>query len=247
MIKPQTLKFLNNLRQYNNRDWFEAHRDEYQLAKENMNAFAEAVKAKLSETDAIERYRVYRIYRDLRFTKDRSRPYKEHWDGYLYRAGAERRGGYVFRIAPGLARPGLDGPGLARPAVATAGLDGPHGGSQVGGGFFGPNREDLLRIRQELAFDSQPLDDITQHPDFTKAFGTLQGEEVKTAPQGFSQEHPNIRWIRKKQFYALRSFSDEEVLRSDFVEQTVTTFRALRPFFDYMSEVLTTNADGEVV
>ena len=109
------------------------------------------------------------------------------------------------------------------------------------------NREDLLRIRQELAFDSQPLDKITQHPDFTKAFGALQGEEVKTAPQGFAKDHPSIRWIRRKQFYALRSFTDEEVLRPDFVEQTVATFRALRPFFDYMSEVLTTNADGEAI
>ena len=225
MITQHTLQFLKNVRQNNNRDWFEAHKDDYLAAKENVTAFAEAVYAELNQTDVIAKYYVYRIYRDLRFTKDKTHPYKEHLDAYLYRAGAERRGGYVFRIAPG--------------------LDGPNGDSQVGGGFFGPNKEDLLRIRQELAFGSQPIEKITQHPDFVRYFGTLQGEEVKTSPRGFEADQPGIEWIRKKQFYALRSFSDEEVLRADFVEQTVTTFRVLRPFFDYMSEVLTTNADGE--
>ena len=221
MITQHTLQFLKNVRQNNNRDWFEAHKDDYLAAKENVTAFAEAVYAELNQTDVIATYYVYRIYRDLRFTKDKTHPYKEHLDAYLYRAGAKRRGGYVFRIAPG-------------------------GGSQVGGGFFGPNKEDLLRIRQELAFGSQPIEKITQHPDFVRYFSTLQGEEVKTAPRGFEADQPGIDWIRKKQFYALRSCSDEEVLHGDFVEQTVTTFRALRPFFDYMSEVLTTNADGEV-
>ena len=221
-ITKPTLRFLTDLRLNNNRDWFEAHKDDYLAAKENVTAFAEAVYAELNQTDVIAKYYVYRIYRDLRFTKDKTHPYKEHLDAYLYRAGAERRGGYVFRIAPG-------------------------GGSQVGGGFFGPNKEDLLRIRQELAFDCQPTAEITQHPDFVRYFSSLQGEAVKTAPRGFAKDHPSIAWLRKKQFYALRPFSDEEVLQPDFLEQTVATFRALRPFFDYMSEVLTTNADGEVV
>ncbi len=145
MITQHTLQFLKNVRQNNNRDWFEAHKDDYLAAKENVTAFAEAVYAELNRTDVIAKYYVYRIYRDLRFTKDKTHPYKEHLDAYLYRAGAERRGGYVFRIAPG--------------------LDGPNGDSQVGGGFFGPNKEDLLRIRQELAFGSQPIEKITQHPD----------------------------------------------------------------------------------
>ncbi len=222
MITPQTLQFLRRLRQNNERVWFEAHKQDYLAAKADVTAFAEAVRAALNKNDVIERYRVYRIYRDLRFAKDKSRPYKEHLDGYFTRAGAERRGGYVFRVAP-------------------------DGNSQAGGGFFGPNRDDLLRIRQELAFDSAPVEEITRQEHFTRYFGQLQGETLKTAPQGFAKDHPNIEWIRRKQFYALRSFTDEEVVRQDFVEQTVTTLQALRPFFDYMSVVLTTNADGEAI
>lgn len=220
MITESTLQFLADLRANNDRDWFEAHKDGCLAAKENVTAFAEAVTAELNQTDEIAKCYVYRIYRDLRFAKDKTHPYKDHLDAYLYRAGEQRRGGYVFRI-------------------------GTNGGSQVGGGFFGPNKEDLLRIRRELEFDGRSIETIAQHPDFVRHFGQLQGDAVKTAPKGFEKNHLNISWIRMKQFYALRSFTDQEVLHADFMEQTVVTFRALRPFFDYMSEVLTTNADGE--
>ena len=219
-IAEHTLHFLTDLHLNNNRDWFETHKDDYLAAKENVTAFAEAVYAELNQTDVIAKYYVYRIYRDLRFTKDKTHPYKEHLDAYLYRAGAERRGGYVFRI-------------------------GTNGDSQVGGGFFGPNKDDLLRIRRELEFDSEPIEAIIQHPDFMRYFGALRGDAVKTAPKGFDKNHSNIAWIRRKQFYALRPFTEEEVLRPDFLAETVAAFRALRPFFNYMSEVLTTNADGE--
>ncbi len=220
MIDKSTLQFLAELRANNHREWFEVHKEECLAAKENVTAFAEAVTAGLNQTDEIAKCYLYRIYRDLRFAKDKTHPYKDHLDAYLYRSGAARRGGYVFRI-------------------------GTNGGSQAGGGFFGPNKEDMLRIRRELEFDSRPINTITQHPDFVRHFEQLQGEAVKTAPKGFNRHHPNINWIQKKQFYALRPFTDQEVLRADFAEQTVATFRALRPFFDYMSEVLTTNADGE--
>ena len=221
MIKKATLHFLSALRRHNDRAWFEEHKHDYRAAQENVTAFAEALKTVLNETDVVVEHRVYRIYRDIRFSPDKT-PYKDHWDGYFYRAGAERRGGYVFRI-------------------------GTSGASQVGGGFFGPEKDDLLRIRRELEADRQSMDAITRDSMFVKHFGALRGEEVKTAPRGFDKDHPHIDWIRKKQFLALRPFSDEEVLRADFIEQVGEAYRALRPFFDYMSAVLTTNADGEVI
>jgi uncharacterized protein (DUF2461 family) len=78
-------------------------------------------------------------------------------------------------------------------------------------------------------------------------YGELLGNGVKTAPKGFDKEHPNIDLIRKKQFYALRKFSDKEVLAKDFVDQAVDTYRTIRPFFNYMSDVLTTNLNGESI
>jgi uncharacterized protein (DUF2461 family) len=81
--------------------------------------------------------------------------------------------------------------------------------------------------------------------EFKKTFGALRGEEVKTAPRGFEIEDPAIDLIRKKQFYVLREFTDEEVLSSDFLEQVNHSFKVIRPYFDYMSLVLTTDLNGE--
>ena len=91
------------------------------------------------------------------------------------------------------------------------------------------------------------IDSIVDSPDFRKYFGELIGDGVATAPRGFDKNHPNIHWIRKKQWYVLRKFTDEQVLDVSFSDEVHQTYLAIRPFFDYMSEVLTTNLDGESI
>ena len=81
-------------------------------------------------------------------------------------------------------------------------------------------------------------------PHFKNTWGTLEGEEVKTAPKGFSKEDPNIDLIRKKMYLFRKNYTDEEVLRPDFLEQVTTDFKTVRPFLDYMSSVLTTDLNG---
>jgi len=220
MIQKSTLDFLKKLRNNNDRDWFNAHKDQYKAAKANVEKFIQEVEMGLNETDVIETHKLYRIYRDIRFSRDKT-PYKTYLSGYFRRAGAERRGGYFFSIEPGR--------------------------SMAGGGFYGPNKEDLKRIRKEFEMDGQTIKKIIETPQFVDTFGELKGDGVKTAPQGFSRDHPNIELIRKKQFYAMRQFADEEVLSEDFVGKVVETYRAIRPFFDYMSEVLTTDLNGEKI
>jgi len=78
-----------------------------------------------------------------------------------------------------------------------------------------------------------------------KYFGELKGESVKTAPRGFDKNHPAIDLIRKKQFLVMRKFTDKEVLSDNFQKEALLTLLAMRPFFDYMSEVLTTDLNGE--
>ena len=73
----------------------------------------------------------------------------------------------------------------------------------------------------------------------------MVGEEVKTAPKGFNKDDPNIDLIRKKAFIFVRNFSDKEVLQPDFLETVNDSYKAIKPYFDYMSEVLTTNLNGE--
>ena len=76
-------------------------------------------------------------------------------------------------------------------------------------------------------------------------FKTLEGEELKTAPKNFDKTHPNIDLIRKKQYLLTRKFTNKEVMSSNFKEEVIATFAAMRPFFNYMSDVLTTDLNGE--
>jgi uncharacterized protein (TIGR02453 family) len=221
MIQKATLQFLKEIQVNNNRPWFEENKHRYLAAKENLEAFTEAVKAALMQDDIIEKTKLYRIYRDTRFSKDKT-PYKGHMGGFFRRAGAERRGGYYFSV---------------QPANETF----------IGGGFYSPSKEDLFRIRKEFEADGDSVRAIINDPKFVATYGELLGNGVKTAPKGFDKEHPNIDLIRKKQFYALRKFSDKEVLAKDFVDQAVDTYRTIRPFFNYLSDVLTTNLNGESI
>ena len=93
--------------------------------------------------------------------------------------------------------------------------------------------------------DATPLRDIMKDKKFKSVWGELQGEALKTAPKGFDKEHPDIDLIRHKQFIFTRNFDDRTVLSPDFLDTVDTTFKAIRPYFDFMSMVLTTNLNGE--
>lgn len=217
-IPPSTLEFLQSLKENNNREWFRQNKDWYQRELGHMKAFVQALREKMDAHDLLERHRLYRIYRDVRFRKDKT-PYKSEWGASLRRQKPQLRGGYFFSISPGR--------------------------SAAEGGFWGPNKEDLLLIRKKLVWDHQEMRQVLSAPSFKKTFGELQGDKVKTAPRGFSLDEPGIDLIRHKQFYVIHPFTDEEVLRVDFIDQLVETFRALRPFFDYMTDLLTTDLNGE--
>ena len=117
----------------------------------------------------------------------------------------------------------------------------------MAGGFFKPNPADLLRIRKEFETDDFEIREIIAEENFQKLFGDLEGEEVKSAPRGFDKNHASIDLIRKKSFLVTRNFSDEEVLSQNFREELKLSYLALRPFFDYMSDVLTTDINGESI
>lgn len=219
-IQQSSLQFLSDLVQNNNRVWFQAHKGRYEATLENMKQFMDAVEAGLHETDHIEGSRLYRIYRDVRFSKDKL-PYKDNFGMDFTRATKRLRGSYYLQIGPGV--------------------------SFAGGGFWGPNPEDLKRIRDEFAVDEDPIRRIMADATFQKYFGTLQGEELKTAPRGYEKDHPAVDLIRKKNFVVRRHFSDAEVTSEDFLLEVKKTFEAMRPYFDYMSMVLTTNMNGESV
>ncbi|MCB0599497.1 MAG: DUF2461 domain-containing protein [Lewinellaceae bacterium] len=220
-IPKSALDFLKELRENNNREWFTANKSRYQAEHAHVVEFAEALLARMGQHDQLEpmtgKQSLFRIYRDVRFSKDKS-PYKTHFSGTMKRDTKWLRGGYYFHIEPG--------------------------GSFVGGGFWGPSSADLKRIRQELAADAEPVRKIIAAPEFVETFGQLDGEQLKTAPQGYSQDHPNIDLLRYKQFLLSQSYTDKEVTSPGLLDKMVLAFQRMRPFFDYMSEVLTTDENG---
>lgn len=217
-ISKEAFDFLTELKKNNNRDWFEEHKSVFKSHEKSVKSFFEAVKENLNHHDEIEKMKMFRIYRDVRFSKDKT-PYKSHFAGSFSRLGAHLRGGYYLHLKPG------------ESFVAT--------------GFWAPNKEDLFRIRKELEMDASEFRETINLKSLKDVWESLKGETVKTAPKGFDREHPDIDLIKHKQFIFVRNFSDKEVLSSQFLEDVDQSYRAIRPYFDLMSDILTTNLNGE--
>lgn len=218
IISNTSFTFLKNLKKNNTRDWMTNNKKEYQANEKLLKQFYSSVEARLNITDEISKVKVFRINRDLRFSKDKT-PYNVHRSVSFSRAGAHRRGGYYLRLEPGK--------------------------SGMAGGFFSPEPADLLRIRKEFEMDATEIRAILNQKDFKNAFdGFIQEFALKTAPRDFNKEDPNIDLIKLKSFFVVHNFTDEEVLSKDFEDRLMHHFLLLRPYFDYMSEVLTTDLNG---
>jgi uncharacterized protein (TIGR02453 family) len=220
-IPPSSFNFLKGISKNNNREWFAKNKERYLQEYENMIAFTDALLTEMRKHDNIEtasgKNSLFRIYRDTRFSKDKT-PYKNYWAGSFKRATKKLRGGYYFQIEPG--------------------------GSFAAGGFFSPNPADLLRIRQDIDFNYNDWKKLLSGKKISNTFGALKGERVITSPKGFAKDNPAIELLKYKQFYFKRKFSDKEVLSPGFLKELNETFKNLRPYFDYMSDVLTTDLNG---
>lgn len=217
-IPKEALEFLSAIKENNNREWFNERKSEFKDIENQMKAFYGQVELLLNQQDDIQRTKAYRFYRDLRFSKDKT-PYKKHFAAIFIRRKPELRGSYYIHIQPG-------------------------NNSQIGGGFWKPNSADLKRVRKEWELDSTEVREILNNPKFKKHWNEMQGASLKTAPRGFDKAHPDIDLINYKQWIFSHQFSDKEVLSEDFATMVTNYFQELRPFFDYMSEVLTTDMNG---
>jgi uncharacterized protein (TIGR02453 family) len=223
-IHKSTLNFLKSLSSHNDRDWFNEHKGECVKAQENAVEFADQLISLMNRHDRIEtesgKKSLYRIYNDVRFSKDKS-PYNPRFAGYLRRYKPLLRGGYYWWIKPGASR--------------------------VSCGFAYPNPEDLKRIRFDIQDNFEDWNKLINSKAIEMNFGKMQGEKVKTAPKGFDKDHPAIDLLRYKQFWFTRSFTDKEVLDPNFLKEVNKTFKSIRPFFDYVSDVLGTDLNGEPI
>ena len=218
-ISQNIFAFLEELKKNNNKDWFSSHKSDYEKAKADFSEFFQAVHSEIAKNDFVSEPKIYRIHRDLRFSKDKT-PYKTHFGGYFARRQPQYRGGYYLHIEPD--------------------------NCFIGGGFFAPNKNDLYRIRKEIELNGKDLDTFLNSAKAKKLFGgAFWGEELKTAPKGFEKEHPYVHLLKKKQFLLVQNFKNEEIFSPDFLDKVTTGLEAMRPFFDFMTEALTTNLNGE--
>jgi uncharacterized protein (TIGR02453 family) len=218
MALSSSVSFFKKLKKNNNRDWFTENKPKFKELELEIKTFGEELKDRLNEFDNVDRFKLFRIYRDIRFSKDKT-PFKTHFGLTWHRTKPLYRGGYYLHISPGK--------------------------NFLACGFWDPNPNDLKRIRKELEYDAKELRDIISSKEFFSVWGNLEGSELKTAPRNFDKNHPDIDLIRKKQFIFSISYSDEEVCEPQFINKLENALKMVRPFTDYMSDVLTSDENGE--
>jgi uncharacterized protein (TIGR02453 family) len=221
-LQLSIFSFLEQLKAHNDRNWFAENKALYQQEAAAVAAFADDLLKEMNKHDVIETgsgaKSLYRIYRDVRFSKDKT-PFSIYWGGRFKRAGKQRRGGYYYHLEPG-------------------------GKTSLICGFWAPGPPDLKLIREDIAFDPTALRKILTDPVFVQNFGGLRGEQLKTSPKGFDSTHEAVDLLRYKQFLIRRQFSDQEVLSGGFLTLANQAFKDMRPFLDYMSEILSADLNG---
>ena len=218
MVLSSSVSFFKKLKKNNNREWFAENKPKFKELEKEIQAFGEELKDRLNEFDNVDRFKLFRIYRDIRFSKDKT-PFKTHFGLYWNRLKPRLRGGYYLHISPN--------------------------NNFLACGFWDPNPKDLYRIRNEFLHDANEFRKILKSKEIYSNWGNLEGTELKTAPRNFDKNHPDIDLIRKKQFVFKIKYSDKEVLEKRFIDKIELSLKTIRPFLNYMTDVLTTDENGE--
>ncbi len=212
----QILEFLDKLSQNNNKIWFDQHRPDYEAARSSFEQLIDELIDEFRASDHLQGLTakdcIARIYRDIRFTKDKS-PYKTNLAAVIAPGGWRSTYiGYYISISP-------------------------HGQSMVAGGLYLPTPEQLNRFRQVISENADTFKKIIGAQDFLQAFGTVEGERLKTAPKGYDRTHPEIALLQLKQIMAVHHFSDQEVVAHNFSAQVARICQAMKPFLAYLSSI----------
>jgi uncharacterized protein (TIGR02453 family) len=231
---PATLRFLRGLSRNNRKPWFEAHRAEYEAAvKGPMRELIEELDVRLAhfapEIVGDPARSMFRIYRDIRFSADKS-PYKTHAACWFYHRDGTRA---VGRVAAG------GGAGFYLQI-------GPRN-SYVGGGMWMPPREALVRLRDAIAEDPRRFARIAGDPRLVRRFGGLSDEAMlKRVPRGFAPDHPAARWLRYQSFVTGRELSDAQVVSARLPALLEADFRLIVPLVRWINGVLGLKETGRL-
>ncbi len=214
-LKP-VLVFLSGLQKNNNKVWFEKNRVAYENAKALFEAFVDQLISGLGFIEDMKGVTskdcVMRIYRDIRFSKDKT-PYKINMGASIGPGGKKSwRQQYYLHLEP-------------------------HNASMVAGGLHSPESGQIIKFRTAINLNARPFKAVVNAKAFKQYFGTVEGEKLKTAPQGFDRDHPEIELLRMKDVTAIHRLSDEKVLAPNFSVHVIQAFTAMKPFLDYLTSV----------
>jgi len=213
----EAIRFFKQLKKNNNRDWFNAHKAEYEdfvkLPMQSMIASLQPLMANLApEIEVHPRRSMFRIYRDIRFSKNKL-PYKTHLAAVFHRKGHwEQSAGYYVHIEPG--------------------------GVYVGGGVYMPDSQQLKKIRAAIAERSDEFLSIVDDRTFKKKFKVLQGDKLLRNPVGVSTDHPMIEWLKYKQFYTGVEWNEAESYSPKFVDKVLVIYKDLLPLIRFLNKAL---------
>ncbi|MDD5151695.1 MAG: DUF2461 domain-containing protein [Flavobacterium sp.] len=221
MLSKDSLQFLDDLKANNNRDWFLDNKKRYEVFKKDyhqlVSDFLDIMKPLDPSLEMLEvKHCTFRINRDIRFSKDKS-PYKAHL-GVWISSGVKgwNRSGYYVHIEKG--------------------------SSFIAGGFYCPEAEDLKKVRKEIAYFHEDLEEILNDKNFKKEFGDFDRNEnniLKNPPRGYEKEHPAIEFLKLKSFETSHKFNYEEVTNKDFVDKMSKKLILLKPLNDFINRALT--------
>jgi len=224
MLQPATLKFLKGLQKNNNKPWFEKNRPAYEEAKADFAQFIQTVIDKHGKKDdSIKDLKakdcMFRINRDVRFSKDKS-PYKNNFGASINRGSKKSvYAGYYFHCQPGEAF--------------------------VGGGLWIPMPPDLKKVRQEVDYCFDEFEKIIGSKKFISVYGDLikDGEtSLVKVPQGFEKDNPAAEYLKLKSFIAMKKLDDATLTSKDLVQTTLGAFETLHPLLMFLNRALAPEA-----
>ena len=215
IISKETFYFLQQIKNNNNKPWFEKNRHRYEKARAEYLAFISELIGGIRKLEPIPekdpvKY-IQRIYRDIRFSKDKT-PYKSHLSSIIERGPENRKCPVYIQIKPG--------------------------GSMMGGGVWDPSADALKKIRQEIDYNSVQLKKIINAKNFLNYFGKISGAKLTRPPKGYDACNPNIELLKFKQLYVERSFDDDMAMSRHLIPEILKCYKGAIPFFTFFDAAI---------
>ena len=221
MLANSTLKFLVNLKKNNSKEWFDANRKTYEIAKADFTELVNSILHSYSKKDSAlamltNKDCMFRINRDVRFSKNKA-PYKSNMAAYFVKGGKKSTlAGYYFHCEPG-------------------------GKSFVGGGLYGGETDQIKKVRQEIDYNWEEFHKIINNKKFKQLFGKLSNEMANSLvrePKGYEKDNPAIEYLKMKSWVSSVPISDAELVDKNLVKKIADAFATQKPLLDFLNRAM---------